>query len=642
MKRCFKWMGASLALSLVLPSAGFAVDPPNPVFWVATDRFTAPSSIFTHANIARMMHVYTHGQELTCIPWTMGCSIAARSPEDVADELVNDIVTAGLENGPIGIYFEGYGLGFDPTTPVSSMSLTTWLHPVLSFHPDDSMPEPSPPDSDYHYWKTPWFENGITNASYNGKLYGGKEWIDDFITEYDRLAAIDSVDSPHRFHFNVEKGIEPFFGESVDMFHDMLADNRSDSGHVDAEFLRGWSTNETLKDLYDDAETAGTIPMDSPDKTGANTWKSSVNHDWTEWYIGVSRQALDGALSEAAYEPIETAWTGCKVGNTRLSLRLDGQGTPKRVFLDRNGLADNNGDLFDTYWSGSATLQSPFLYQVAPSLVSSPDTHADVAIRYARINLDAIIHSFPSGGTHEDEIAAWIPSPGWPFLGYAFDKDDCRRMFALLRSRNVPEAIFFGTPEDDSTESIYVNNLNDAWDEMPSAIDQVWGVSLNSVTKIHGTGSQTNAQYKDAMQSADRSYGTVESALLGLEHQAVFTQQYDPTTAFDSSGADALRVYFEGALKSATSDVTLEIFVKNQNTSTWEKLGTNITLPSNGDAVVEYRDLSTTDPLSNYKTGGGMFEVRLDFAATPSFEVHIDLTQMVGIDDVTFVIGNPS
>jgi hypothetical protein len=211
---------------------------------------------------------------------------------------------------------------------------------------------------------------------------------------------------------------------------------------------------KTMDRLYRDAG--------SPPYNAGKSASDRVNRTWVEWYAQVAQQAADGALNEAAYEPIRRAWRGCLSSNFATSARYDGKGSPPR--LDH---APNDWEIgFASY--GFGDLQAPVLYWARERVQRQlGGTLMEASLERARRTVDANVMSF--GGPHHD-VVPWllmIGYSGYPRAGEGtVTAEHMKNMLTMLKERRVQEFILWS---DASTQRTERN-----WDQLVQVIGQLW------------------------------------------------------------------------------------------------------------------------------------------------------------------------
>jgi hypothetical protein len=354
-----------------------------------------------------------------------------RSPEGVADAACAEIVRRRLRAGEVCICLQNFGMGDGGPERKGTGN------PALFQNDGDALPAGTC-DSP---WLTVWMSRGVAEC---------RAWMDRFIARYALNQAREPrIPDPFRFHFDSEGRIQPHRRRAAAMgaFDAMRRDPRWAT-----EIIPG-SGGRTLAALYAEAG-APAYRADRPD--GAESLA------WVSWYARVANEAAEGAMNEAAYEPIRRAWRTCKSSNFGSSARFDGQGAPPR--LDR---APRNPEVaFAT--NASADLQAPVLYWTQPEMQARLGGSVEEAtLRRAEEIVDANVMSF--GGPHDD-VTPWIfmlghrgESRGRPLVVTA---PFMKAMLEMLRAKGVREFLLWS---DASTQEGPGN-----WNALVGIIDEVW------------------------------------------------------------------------------------------------------------------------------------------------------------------------
>ncbi len=372
-------------------------------------------------------------------------------PLATADAVCNFILDHGLAEGDVAILLQGFGRG------------------TLVGHPSDALSDTGLPEDLQR--GTPWTLHGLTETS---------EWVDAFIARYQVRQSEDGVPAPHRFHMDSElrrpalcylPDVSPCWSElPLQVFEAMQSDPRwaTEPLHMNPG---GVPTFRTMAELY---ESGGSPSFDPSQPRDAQ-----VNRDWSIWWDGATREAVDGALALALYDRVESAWTGVRCSEFAQSMRLDAETEPdgsRRVYHDFEWW---NEGWMTSAWSGHADLQAPAMYVFGETFIDPDQPFMNEQIRLHRKNLDACIHSF--GGTAPASITPWITLPDrqLPFgedppTTRAYTLEEFRQILALVRSRGIVEF------------QLWPNATTDTWEAVAATIDEVWIPSATHVVAAIG------------------------------------------------------------------------------------------------------------------------------------------------------------
>ena len=357
------------------------------------------------------------------------------------------------------------------------------------------------------------------------------------------------------------------------------------------------------------------------------------NKRWYEWWYGISSEALDGAMKEAAYDVIHATWSNCKCSNYETSARLDGVG--------ENNIWDSDSGIDGFAWEGSGDFQTPVLYPVTPVIAyrilswemgyASPDPndyeqYVAANLWLFRHDLEACINSF--SGQYADAITPWINMPGAPVgalenLDQNGSYDGSRRLLALLRSKQIDEFILY-----QSSSTVDPNGAD--WTQFVDLLHQVWDSDLYDLRRIYGqfgTFVQADAEYSDdVFVEVNSNYDS------GLGKYKVIIQAKFETDYCDGGCPDALRTFVETAVSNATSDVTVEFTMYDfDDAGAFETIGSSITL-ANGERENTYWDVAANaDDYINDSNNRVKFQ--LTYTSNNSFTARLDFALVVENDD---------
>ena len=342
------------------------------------------------------------------------------TPEAVAGRVVRKIRDRHLKSHEICILIQGFGVGdADPDGRHHHF-------PALFKHWCDSLPHTTLPGLDdpcgsntppsvEMWWESIFMSHGITECS---------EWMQRFIVDYKRRQAEDpSIPDPARFHFDTEAKIVPWRGGMTACFDAMINDPRAHT-----EVIPG-SGGKTLMEMY---EAAGS-PTCDPEKS----YTSNVNRAWSEWFAETCYAAMDGAMSEAAYQPLHAAWPDVETSNYGTSERYDG--------LDETRFAKKERSSWLRYRiAGHASMQAPSLYWGDPSQNPTQRGLELATVEKARWKVDGNI---ASADGDPSRLVPWIEMVGNTRMkrGRVVSVSDRLQtdMLAMLHSRGIREIVLW-------------------------------------------------------------------------------------------------------------------------------------------------------------------------------------------------------
>lgn len=482
--------------------------------------------------------------------------------------------------GKVAVLLQRFGKGDSCKSGATAAQIAA---PALTYHSSDAI-------TGSYGCETPWMANGIAEAS---------SWMEDFIVEYLTQDPLGEY-APVRFHFDTEISIAGCCtGVWAELFDRLLADARWENEPVPGH------GGLTMSELYADSGYPG--PPVSYDETKSEN--DPANRAWHNWYNGVAKQAVDGAMDEAVYSQIRLAWPGCLSSDYGSSLRIDG--VSGRKFRSR---AASGANWSAIHWHGFGDLQAPVLYPPHHTHAQTGEAYEDAFVRYARELVDACIRSY--GGGHRDEISPWIPLIGQPFdIGqssdYVVTEEDMRRLLTVLRSRGVAEFLVWNNPNDGSQTSAN-------WDSLTEAVDDVWYATIDSVTVSAGTGTITASELYYADEDTAGVQGTVAT---GVE------------VTFDvAPGVPAeLRVWVESSTTGV--GVTGDVEIWDAANGNWESpWSSGSSLPfsvGSGGTIVE---LVANSNLADYISSSDQVKIRVTHhggPGYPTFRSYFDVVQLV-------------
>ncbi|MBT8487166.1 MAG: hypothetical protein KJO43_16435 [Phycisphaerae bacterium] len=389
---------------------------------------------------------------------------ARLGPAAAADRVCDEIIERRLQTGQVAILLQNFGMGDGDPDRINGMGRA----PALYQHWCDGLAHRArgraqpcerlaAADEVPQWWMTVWMKHGIAES---------RAYMDAFIARYRQRQASDRrVPDPTRFHFDTEGLVVPQKTASgtVKAFDAMRRDPR-----WQLEPVPGFD-GRSLETLYEEAGRPACDP--------AGSWQTPGNRRWSVWYAGVCMQAADAAMNDSAYRRIRAAWPTCMSSNYRTSSRTDGAGDPPRVIIPRGGSSHR---WFTYHHRAFGDLQAPELYWVHPSHRQAGESAVTSAVREARQNVDALIHSF--GGPHLN-ITPWIELVGDEYTAWntpmVVPPALNREMLAMLRRRGIREFILWS---NDSTQ----RNAS-SWNAFVMLADQVWSTSLTGVEVERGT-----------------------------------------------------------------------------------------------------------------------------------------------------------
>ncbi|MFT3685404.1 MAG: hypothetical protein QM783_10830 [Phycisphaerales bacterium] len=172
----------------------------------------------------------------------------------------------------------------------------------LYAHDDDAIENPGSAAVTLPFTWTPWKVNGIADT---------KAWMEDFVDEYKSLqsATVSSPYTPRPTRF--------FFDDEVMVIGDNASDTqleaywnllKLDSRFCSTSTVLVPGTGQNLYTLWDNAGRPEFV-----EKTTGYDWKyksgSWCNQQWWNWWSGVCRASVAGAMDEAYYSVIRAKWT---------------------------------------------------------------------------------------------------------------------------------------------------------------------------------------------------------------------------------------------------------------------------------------------------------------------------------------------
>lgn len=553
----------------------------------------------------------------------------------VANGVCDLIQGRDLVAGNVAICIGEFGMGDwidyndngTPDYPDDDTGNRFWQAPALILHEDDAILGADTGNPDHAYlFQTPWNQAGVTEC---------KAWIEEFICQYKQrqeLACDDQnpgtgIPDPSRFHFDSEYA-EHVVSNNEDLLDLMMVDPLPLLRWAN-EPLRGFPVTDIMWDfsgvklaeLWDDYPTApcsDVPPCPSPPTPGSGCGGSLCYKTWTRWIHSIGMQSYDGALHEAAYDPLESAWPEAKCSNWWTSEKYDGLGQvftfgqPRPRY--RIGYYDDKIDWRYLAWKGSASLQAPFFYHVQANAYdqSYPDfgcDFEDACLNIWRHNLEANINSF--GGSHQGAIVPWVMIPGQLDLGMIASKDLIRRCLSMLRAHAI-------------AGEIVVWSSTYGWrqyNQFIDLIDQVWGPDDPEYAIDQGT-----TPTPPTFDELDHALG--DEILIDSDDQTVqvtVTFNVAKLSINEEQGLEWLRVHYETRVSSSSEPVSLDVAVYDGSSFVTQE--TSMLSQSSTSTILEINF-----PQEAYLHGDEV-NVRFTYSASEGpFQIGIDLVQLVEAD----------
>lgn len=493
-------------------------------------------------------------------------------PAAAADEVCDAILARALTSDRIGIVLRNWGRG------------------TLVGAPSDQVPGWPP-------LMSPWTAAGRSAMS---------AWTESFIARYRERQNTDGIPDPARWHMDCElrlpalcylPDVDACWGTDPVRMFDAL---RSDPRWASEMLLVSPGGQPSARSLAACWKAAG-----SPSFDASLPRDHSVNHAWSRWWDGISRELIDGALWESFFSRVSREWPASRGSEFAESMRLDGgtepDGTP-REYVDFEWW---NRGWMRSQWCGRVALQAPALYSFGETFMVPSMDWWDRNMQLHRANLDSCLHSF--GGVPPSEVTPWLTLPRVP-LPYGLDgsnravgDDEFLRMVALVRSRGIDE--FMTWPGGDAS----------AWSATSRAIRAAWDSDLDTATILTG---HADGDPSSLLRRADRNILALTPDAGAIAIECTF----DGPPRSSSSASGTLWLAVEACGVETPVAVEVHVLLANQM---WGSLG-HIVLPTSLPGAAW---LGPVDA-SQLVAASGAVRVRLRASAATS-GIGVDLMQLV-------------
>jgi len=273
-----------------------------------------------------------------------------------------------------------------------------------------------------------------------------------------------------------------------------------------------------------------------------------ANRDWSRWWDGMTREAVDGAFHEAFYARVRAAWPQARCSEFAQTLRLDGGLEPdgsRREFVDFEWWDQG---WMRSRWDGRGDLQAPTLYLFGTTFLEPAEGFWRGNMRLHRANLDACLHSY--GGVAPSEVTPWvslprIPLPSGPGMQVrAIEDDEFLEMMALLRGRGIDEFMLW--PGGDA----------ELWSAARRGVRAAWECELASAAVEVGSASGNAAML---LRRADRQVLAVTAGVSGQRLRTTYATP--PLSA--QSGPGSFWVAIEATAEGAVQPAALRALTTN-------------------------------------------------------------------------------
>ena len=324
---------------------------------------------------------------------------------------------------------------------------------ALYAHASDAIQGAGSPPSVAFTW-TPWKDAGIAAT---------QSWFEDFVEEYKDLQTNDpGTPRPTRFFFDDEVPIIGDYATRAQIYAYWQLLKNDDRFDENSNVLVP-GTGSNLYDLWD---AAGQPELSNSDPSPWNykyRWGSSGNQAWWNWWSGVCKAAVAGAMDEAIYSVVRAEWTTTPdpgFGGTGVvplcsdydgSLRLDTATNSEfgsrmsNGYMRKDSFGALNGGIGERIvWDapGSNVVQSPSIYAgiswyhlgyYNPAL-SNPDPEVEIFGSYPG-------SPFTPGANSDDDWDSYLgsaPQECWSTVSLRNNRFNLDAMHRSANGRTTP------------------------------------------------------------------------------------------------------------------------------------------------------------------------------------------------------------